>query len=363
MKIAIINRHPSDASGGSEIQCDGIATRLTNNGHNVSYIAPAGKTTHNYNKNYKVIPVDNSAEAIAEATIKTKPEIVYWRFNKYFLYKSAKIIAQKKIPIVFAISNVNDTKLYSHRENFKHGLISILKGVKQSLLNLYNWMGLKYISGVTANNPDHINLLPNTTQCFIPNSIDTNLVQFSWPRPYVIWVANIKPAKRPELYVKLAKDLANMGVDFLMVGKIQDNNYSWIENENSRTPSFHYLGSKSLEQVNGIIANSLFLAHTCKPEGFPGVFIQSWLFNKPTVTFEFDPGFYIENNKLGGNAKSNWDTYKNTVKELIEDDDARDDIGQRAKIFATSNFSSEQTTEKLEKFLETILKKAKDNDG
>lgn len=350
MKIVFVNRHPDDIVGGSEIQCEALAAKMAQKGYDVTYVAPAG-SNRNYGKNYRVMPVASNAASISKAIIDAKPDIVYWRFNKYYFHLTARKIAKQKIPIVFAVSHVNDTRVWSHRENIRAGFKSALKAIKQGILTTWNHLGFRYVDGITVINPDHLNILPISAQRFVPNAITENLIPFSWPRPYIVWVSNIKPAKRPELFIDLAKTYEQHGIDFLMIGDIQASDYDWIKDHTKIPSNFHFLGSKSLEEINGIIASALFLVHTCKPEGFGSVFLQAWLQSKATVTYEFDPGHYIQAQGLGGAANNNWNNFTSVVQGLIKNSSLRNDAGARARQFAIKTFSAEESTNKLEKFL------------
>ena len=355
LKIVIVNRHPKDAVGGSEIQCDVIANNLTEAGHDVVYVAPHGNPAQDYNTAYRVLPVEPSSAAIAGAVIREMPDVVYWRFNKYFFFNSVRKISARKIPVVFAVSHLNDTLVWSARDNPKQGIKSALKYLKQGLLNAYNHLGFRYVAAVTANNPDQTGLLAVKKQEFVPNTITEEEEAFSWPRPYIVWVSNIKPAKRPELYYKLAEELKDEGVDFLMVGNIQSDHYHWLSEKPDGAPNFYYLGPQSLRKINGILAQSLFLAHTCNPEGFPGIFIQSWLKGKPVITLGFDPGKYIELNGIGANAHEDWNDFVEQARRFIRNTGLRETTGENAKHFAAKQFSNVEAGKRLVDFIEDVV--------
>ncbi len=355
MKVVVVNRHVEDVMGGSEMQCDNISRGLTDKGHEVVFVAPAGKPGRDYKRNYKVVPVASDAKAIADAVLAQNPDIVYWRFNKYFFYRSAKAIAAKNIPIVFALSHVSDTQLWSSRDKMFKGPIQFLRAVKQGLVNLYNHQGHNHTAAATTMNMDFYDRLPAKKKYFVPNSVDDAAVPFSWPRPFVIWVSNIKTQKQPELYVKLARELNNRDIDFLMVGSIHALDYKWLETEHERTPNFRYIGPKTLHEVNGILEESLFMVHTCNPEGFGSIYIQSWLKKKPTVSFAFDPDQYIEKHKLGGFANRNWPLFVNQTARLIDDPAYRKEIGERAYDFAYNQFSIAKTVNEAEAVLKDVL--------
>lgn len=355
MNIVIVNRHPEDVLGGSEIQCDIIANGLHERGHNVAYVAPAGNAGRGYNTSYTVVPVESDATAIARAVIDQEPCIVYWRFNKYFFYKSCKCIAEKDIPIIFAVSHIDDIKLWSYKANPRKGPVHALKAVKQGAMNFWNHRGYKYVSGLTSLNNDYLYRLPIPEQRFVANAMTTDAVPFSWARPFVLWVANIKPVKRPELFIDLARDLHDKDTDFLMVGAIQSSDYEWIKTARDDVHNLHYIGPKTIKEVNGIVSKCLFLAHTSKPEGFGNIFIQAWLHAKPTLAFEFDPGGYIEAHDFGGVSKGDWNAFVDQAKKLLDNQDERQKAGKRALEFASQTFSVERTVEEVEVFMREIV--------
>lgn len=358
MQIAIVNRHASDVLGGSEIQCDNIATGLQNRGHCVTYIAPGGAKSKNYNRTYSVKPVDPTGESIAHAVLASNPDVVYWRLNRYMLFRAARIISSHRVPIVFAVSHIRDTKRFQHTSsiNTPKGLI---RAAKEIFTNAYNYQGFKYVSAATSLNPDFLGLLPISHQIHVPNSVTMDSMPFSWPRPYVVWIANLKAAKRPELFVRLAARLEHTGVDFLMFGQIQAEEYNGI---GSGAPSnFHYLGPCTFEESNGVISSSLLLAHTCRPEGFGNNFIQAWLAGKPTVSLGFDPGGYIEQEKLGGFADDDFENFVSTIEALLCSDAKRHEVGKRARTFAEANFSVQRTVDTLEKVLDDVVRRSAAN--
>jgi glycosyltransferase involved in cell wall biosynthesis len=350
VRVAIVNRHPNDVLGGSEMQCHNIAIGLTERGHDVTYVAPAG--SGQYETPYRVHPVAPSASAIAAEIIRLRPDIVYWRLNKYHFLGTVRRLAREKIPVVFAISHINDTRIVSYIVNPWSSLPNLARAAKQSLQSATNYLGFRYVSAITSLNPDYLGRLPVKTQKFVPNSVQLEAAPFEWPNRYVVWVANIKQAKRPEMYIKLAHALAHKGVDFLMVGAIPAKEYQWIAHG---ARGVHYLGKKSLAETNGIIADAIALVHTCKPEGFPNNFLQAWLQGVPTVSLGYDPAGYITKYDLGGHAADDWTKFQEQVERLIDDRQAARDAGKRAKDFADERFSIERTVNTIELFLNQIL--------
>ena len=84
-----------------------------------------------------------------------------------------------------------------------------------------------------------------------------------------------------------------------MVGCVRNKRYAYFEDPAATPVNLHYLGPKTVAEVNGILAKSQFLVHTCEPEGFGNVFIQAWLQGRPTLTLEYDPDGIIAREALG----------------------------------------------------------------
>ena len=97
MRIAVVNHHPRDVIGGSELQCHLVAKGLAARGHDVTYVAIAPVTgvasvavagEHGYDvRSSAAGPV-----AVAHAVLATEPDVVYWRFNRRGLREVARAL-------------------------------------------------------------------------------------------------------------------------------------------------------------------------------------------------------------------------------------------------------------------------------
>lgn len=368
MKILIINQHPQDVIGGSEIQCDLIATYLHRFGHEVLYGA-INSRRHNYEVDYKLVPLGNPFVVSYSKLVRDfHPDIIYWRFNKIHLFAAALISKFYRAKFVFAVSAFSDTErwIWTGREVLPRRSMSprngwILKKImnaafllKWPIISAWNYNGFYFADASVTVNSEFLGKLPIRFQTAVHNSTQTECEHFRWDKPYVVWVANIKAKKNPDKFIELAEHYVEGGVDFLMIGSIQDGRYAYIQGADQLPRNFHYLGPKSPEQVNGILKSSLFLVHTCDPECFSGNFIQAWSQGKPTISLYFDPESIIKNNQLGY-VSGSLDQMVKDVKNLIEDSQLRMEIGERAKNFAKQNFDPESNIRKLERFLFEVL--------
>lgn len=114
----------------------------------------------------------------------------------------------------------------------------------------------------------------------------------SRPRLRIVWVANLKPIKNPEMYVEVAEAFADheRSPEFVIIGRPGDpERYRALHERIDRLPNMRYLGELSVDQVNDEIAASDLLVNTSFTEGFPNTFIQAWLRGVPVVSWRVDP--------------------------------------------------------------------------
>lgn len=352
MKITIVNRHRDDTLGGSELQCDFIATELVKRGYRVHYVAPEGSKEKIYDWPYTVLPCKSQAEDITREILSTEPDLVLWRFNKHHFFPVIRSLKKNKIPVLFAASSVNDVDpwFYKKRDGIKKTIKSLAK-------SHWNHLGMRLVDAVTVNNSEYLNRLSVADQYFVPNGMPIDSEPFEWNKRYCAWVSNIKQIKRPEKLVELATCLRSEDVDFIMVGDIQESSYEWMRTPGNLPDNVHYLGVKTPEEVNGILRSAEIHIHTCYPEGFPNVFIQAWMQGTPSVSLGFDPSNYLETQEMGFNAAEQWEDFKGYVKLLLEDDTKRKELGDNASRFAEETFRIEKTVDKLEDIFAKLTQK------
>jgi glycosyltransferase involved in cell wall biosynthesis len=359
MKVMIVNQHISDGIGGSEMQCDIIAKGLSARGHDVIYAVVGGRSKHDYSRlPYLAEPLNLlKKDSINTFILKHNPDVVYWRFNKNYLAKSVSVFQRNSLPYVFAVSSNNDLNVFSYRSLLGNGYMQkvkiLLSYCIQGVRSAYNYQAIKKASVLSSLNKSYLFKSPVKKSFAVWNAVEEDLIPFNWPRPFICWVANIKADKRPEKFIELAghPSQKDNGVDFLMIGDIRHEVYrNLIEEANDRLDNFHLLGPKLPSEVNGILEKSLFLIHTCMPEGFGNNFIQAWMQGKPTISLEFDPDGLISSEGLGF-VSGTFETMCADAKRLALDTNLREAIGQRAKIFARENFTKSRMLDQIETLL------------
>jgi len=367
MKILIVNQHYKDFMGGSELQCHMIARYLKKYDHEVIYGAVNSKGNH-YKTSYKIISVKRLSFFLLWKIFKeVKPDLVYWRYNKSFLLAAGIICKYFNIKLVFSVSSIPDISKWViiklpdiKKQGIKKRLRSLIRLSKVFFSGYINYFGYHFVDGVISVRKGLLKSLlfrkKKLIKTCIYNSMEiSSIKEFHWNNPYVIWVANVKKNKNPEFYIEAAEKFIDKKVDFIMVGKIQDSSYSFLNDKANLPKNLFYLGAKPLDEVNSMIKGSLFLISTCDPEGFSNNLIQAWILGKPTVTLFFDPDGLIKKYGIGYFSKTFTDMCDD-INILIESKKKRLKIGNKAKKLASYLFDPEKNIKKYIKFFESVLR-------
>ncbi len=356
MRIVIVNQHPSVALGGSETQCALIADGLARRGHEVRYVAVGGARIVATEDGPEVVGVARSASEVIAACAGFRPDVVYWRIGRWQLRAAARAARRHGFLLVFASSSDDDLIRLPPARTTRTGPVGRrLERAIEVIRAARSFGSLGQADLIVVNNPDHLGRIPGVREVHIANGVDARAGVFVWPRPYVAWVANLKPVKRPEECIPLAEALRSSGVDVLMAGRIQVAGYERFEDPEQLPENLHYLGPLSQEQVNALLAGALVHVHTCGPEGFPNVFIQAWWHGTPSVSLGFDPGGLIRAEGLGAVCGDDPERFAAAVLAFLSDGAARRAAGDRARSFAHARFDPEVAVLRLEQELRALV--------
>lgn len=156
----------------------------------------------------------------------------------------------------------------------------------------------------------------------------------------VLWLANIKEWKQPEIFLSLVDKLHGLDCHFILAGRMSSEKFRQpIEKTQKLYKNFLYIENVSFERSNELIEQASIFVNTSLPnEGFPNTFIQSWLRKTPTVSLSFDPDGIIKAQNIGF-VSNIFDQLVKDVKTLIIDAALRKRMGEKAREYAIQEYS------------------------
>jgi glycosyltransferase involved in cell wall biosynthesis len=354
----VVNHHPNEALGGSEVQCDLIARGLSARGHEVTYVAIRPLTVSDDSPSlleglpYPVVRSMMEPGAILDVLLAGRPDVVYWRFNRRGLRQVARGLRAAGIPLTVALAHVDDVTPWPtwpwppSGATLRERLADVSGRVRwRSQLTAF-----ADVTAIASQREDLLDRAPVALQAHVPNIMDPRVEPFVWPRPFVAWVGNLKPRKRPELIPAIADALIAHGVDLVVVGPSVDARVA-ESLAGQRRANLHQLGPIAPAQVSGLLEEARCLAVTARPEGFSNVMIQAWWGATPTVTLDYDPDGLVASEGLGSVAGGDLDVFLADVVRFATSPDDAEAAGGRAQSLARERFAPSVGLDRLEALL------------
>ena len=175
----------------------------------------------------------------------------------------------------------------------------------------------------------------------------------------VLWVSTIRPIKRPELFVELARRLP--AHRFRMVGGPGPEPgarelFERVKREASTLPNLEFVGFVPHAEVEPQFDKARVLVNTSEREGFPNTFLQAWSRGIPTVGF-CDTGSTADGH-IVGSVETSLDAMSARVRALMTDDAAWLDAGRHARRYVEQAHSVDAALSAYEHIFATTSRPA-----
>jgi glycosyltransferase involved in cell wall biosynthesis len=167
----------------------------------------------------------------------------------------------------------------------------------------------------------------------------------------VLWVSNLRPLKRPELALELARRLPGLRVH-LVGGPLpgHEDLYAQIQAQAQALPHVRFHGRVPYHDVNALYERARVFVNTSEIEGFPNAYLQAWRRGTPSVAF-FDPDGIVRTHGLGRSAASLEDLVEGT-RVLATDTQAWAGAHARCLRFMDERYGEDRV---LEPYVEALL--------
>lgn len=268
-----------------------------------------------------------------------RPDVIYHRALNANIFAAAQYCKSNDAKLFWHVAIIGD--LFIDKVKFNHNF-------------LINWIESKFM----RNAIHHCNVIFTQTieqkkillkrfrkeSVQVYNFLPTPAVEpiKSLKKIKILWVANLKQKKQPEVFIKMARHFSNIpNVEFIMMGKIQDQRYSlgYLKEVSNELENFKYLGEVPIDTVNAMLSEGHILVNTSLSEGFSNTFVQAFMYKVPVLSLLVDPDNILEKYRLGYCTRT-FDNMANKIKLLIEDKDLLQRLGLNAYNFAMENLTT-----------------------
>ena len=353
----VMGSHWAEVMGGAQYQAKCIIEQLVkSNKFKIIYMARIVDKSLNP-EGYRIIQISENkgirkygfvfdAIPLVKLLREINPDVIYQRGLKAYTGILARFAQRNNCRFIFHVAH--DYDVIPNKSLALHWLFRVL----EKSIGEYGLKRADYVIAQTKQQSKYLSDNYNRKDgIIIPNFHPAPVEQIDKPkRPIrVVWVANFKSMKRPEMFVRLAKELKDYTeVKFIMIGRQgSKKHYTDLHDEISKTSNIEYLGELSIDEVNQVIATSHIFVNTSMAEGFPNTFIQAWMRQVPVVSVNVNTDDVLDG-KTTGIYGETYEGMKEAVKNLLEDDVLRTSMGQRAQEYAFKHHSTSNAQELIQ---------------
>jgi len=170
----------------------------------------------------------------------------------------------------------------------------------------------------------------------------------------VLWVANMRAVKRPEMALEIARRAPE--ISFIMVGgavRKHERYYRQVIQQAEAIPNLTCTGFLPFAEADRLFEQATVFLNTSAVEGFPNTYLQAWSRGVPVVG-SFDPDEAICRHGLGVHFRA-VDEAVEAIRTLCNAEATMlQALGERATQYIRENHSTDVVVGQLEALLESL---------
>ena len=169
---------------------------------------------------------------------------------------------------------------------------------------------------------------------------------------FVLWVASVRPSKRPEILLEIARRLPHQ--HFVMIGgpdpgRREGEYFAGLQRAAQELPNLEVRGFVPFAEAERAFGEARVVLNTSLYEGFPNTFLQAWARGIPTVGF-VDTGSR-EDGTPPYEIVADADQAARALARLMDDDIAWREASMRAAAFFHAHHSIDAILDRYEELL------------
>jgi glycosyltransferase involved in cell wall biosynthesis len=360
--LIVMEYHPDDVSGGSQIQVLEVARELVALGHQVVYLC------QRYDRSRPVDEVECGVRVLRAlrwhrvfralalpqvflATRRLRPDVVYQRYACALTGLAGLSARALGVPFVWGCSqdaSLEPGFLRRHAPRPSSSPTERIKGAllaaNATLTDVLFRVGMRNALMVFVQNTEQARLLRTHFRRegrLVPNGIRVGpVLHRESERPLVLWLNRVSRGKGAEAFMDLSVAVGPMfpTARFVLVGGRADDAYMHaIRERASRLSSVELTGHVAREEAATWFERASVFVLTSQGEGFPNVLLEAWEQGVPVVSLTVDPDGLLTREGLGV-VSGSMERLAEDMARLLTDADERARLGARARQYVEEHF-------------------------
>jgi len=165
-------------------------------------------------------------------------------------------------------------------------------------------------------------------------------------RDSILWVGRTGEFKRPQLFVRLAKEFPNE--KFVMICPRNRVGESYENLKLDEAKNIEFYEQVPFQQIDDYFQRAKVFVNTSDSEGFPNTFIQACKCSTPILSLNVNPDGFLDKYNCGICANGGWNKFVESLKLMLADNQYIG-LGQNGRKYVEKNHDIKTITEQYKK--------------
>ena len=155
-------------------------------------------------------------------------------------------------------------------------------------------------------------------------------------RDTILWVGRSVEVKRPELFIKLARNIPDEKFTMICQEATGDKNYPALLAEAEKVENLRFIEEVPFAEITGYFQRAKVFVNTSDSEGFPNTFIHACNCAVPILSLNVNPDGFINTYNCGICCNGDWHKMVDSLKVMLQED-RRVEMGSNGKKYVSEH--------------------------
>jgi len=175
-------------------------------------------------------------------------------------------------------------------------------------------------------------------------------------RDTVLWVGRSTHLKRPELFIKLAKNFPDETFTMICQEATGDRNYKSLLAEAEEVDNLQFMKAVPFARVNSYFQQAKVFVNTSDSEGFPNTFIQACNCATPILSLNVNPDDFINRHNCGISCNADWQRMVDSLRDMLQED-RHLEMGANAKKYVRERHDLKKIIKQYKELFKELVKR------
>ncbi|MHC4396448.1 MAG: glycosyltransferase family 4 protein [Planctomycetota bacterium] len=138
-------------------------------------------------------------------------------------------------------------------------------------------------------------------------------------RETILWVGRSASVKRPDLFLKLARQLPEMAFTMICQKATGDKRYDGFAEQAEQIENLHFISKVPFSEIDSYFQKAKVFVNTSDSEGFPNTFIQACKCATPILSLNVNPDGFLDDYNCGIGCSGDWEKFVDSINFMLEE--------------------------------------------